>query len=392
MGNSPPVRLEQLAELDFDRPVHTLFGLPFDAMELEAAVEHVLRCVRERRRCFISTPNVNFVIAAQDDAAFRASVLRSDLSLIDGMPLVWVARLLRLPIRQRVAGSDLFARLRRHKGEPLKVYFFGGAAGVGERAGAVLNAEAGGLRCVGHACPGFGSVEDMSRKPLIDHINASGADFVVVSLGAKKGQAWIERNREQLAAPIVSHLGAVVNFVAGEVLRAPPWLQGIGLEWLWRIKAEPALWRRYAGDGWVFARLFLTRVIPYAWSIRHARAKVQVQGSAAVEHDQSAAAHVLVLRGAWDASNVGALRQAFARAAAGMRPVQIDLGQVTCLDTSVIALLSLLWTHCLHGGYGWSLGELQPRVRVALRRCCADYLIPPVEPVRFGAAPGAPPC
>ncbi|RYH51318.1 MAG: glycosyltransferase, partial [Alcaligenaceae bacterium] len=195
-----------------------------------------------RRSCFISTPNLNFLMAARTDAGFRGSVLRSDLSLADGMPLVWVARLLGIPIRERVPGAGLFEQLLRHPGEPITVYFFGGPPGAAEVACRQVNAVGTGLRCVGFDSPGFGSLESMSGAEHIDRINRSGAMFVIVSLGAKKGQAWIELNRHRLEAPVLCHLGAVVNFAAGTVERAPGWVQAAGAEWLWRIAQEPALW------------------------------------------------------------------------------------------------------------------------------------------------------
>jgi len=80
--------------------------------------------------------------------------------------------------------------------------------------------------------------------------------------GRQKGQAWIEHNRTHITVPIISHLGAVINFVAGKLSRAPVWVQRTGLEWLWRIKEEPSLWRRYASDGLVLLKLLITRVVP----------------------------------------------------------------------------------------------------------------------------------
>jgi len=105
------------------------------------------------------------------------------------------------------------------------------------------------LRCVGAIEPGFGTVEQMSQDHIIEEVNASEADFLAVSLGAKKGQLWLHRNYHRLTIPVRSHLGAVINFQAGTVKRAPPRLRAWGLERLWRIKEEPHLWRRYAHDG-----------------------------------------------------------------------------------------------------------------------------------------------
>ena len=81
------------------------------------------------------------------------------------------------------------------------------------------------LRCVGTLDPGFGSVDEMSRDQIIDEINASQADFLAVSLGAKKGQLWLHRNHQRLTIPIRVPLGAAINFQAGKVKRAPPRLR-----------------------------------------------------------------------------------------------------------------------------------------------------------------------
>ena len=236
----------------------TVAGLPFDVVDTAVAAERLCAAMRDGRRLFLSTPNLNFLVAAQRDDAFRQSVLASDLSVADGMPVLWLARLQGTPLPERVAGSTLFDELRHGVGQevlgrPVKVYFFGGPPGVARQACERLNAEQaagqGFMQGVGWHTPGFGPVEAMGAPEVIEAINASGADFLVVALGAQKGQAWIMHNLPQLTVPVVSHLGAVVNFVAGTVQRAPlAWQRG-GLEWLWRIRQEPQLFKRYWSDG-----------------------------------------------------------------------------------------------------------------------------------------------
>lgn len=252
------------------RNVWCILGLPFDSINMKGAIDKVHASAINKTPCFISTPNLNFLIECQKDSEFRNSVINSDLSVVDGKPLVWMARLLNIPISERVAGSNLIEELIENKAgyKPLKIFFFGGEEGVGEIACKKLNASASGLRCVGNLNPGFGSIEEMSSGKIIDQINQSDADFIIVSLGAKKGQAWIEKNRKFLNAPIISHLGAVVNFIAGTVNRSPKFIQKIGLEWLWRIKEEPALWKRYFFDGVLFILLFIFKVIPLTFLIR----------------------------------------------------------------------------------------------------------------------------
>lgn len=242
---------------------YDLIGLPVHAVTLDQAVQYIKACALGNHRCFFSTPNLNFLITAQSNEAFRRSVEQSDLSLADGMPLVWLSKMLGLPIRERVAGSDVFEALRKASGPPVRVYFYGGPPGAAARAMEAINADkGGGLVCVGAQSPGYGGVEELSAPDTIAAINQSGAQFLVVSLGAAKGQAWILHNLAHLNVPVVSHLGAVVNFAAGEVSRAPVFMQKAGLEWLWRIKEEPSLWRRYAGDGFALLKLLVTKVFP----------------------------------------------------------------------------------------------------------------------------------
>ena len=250
--------------VDFGRNLCFVLGLPFDLIDLETAVARIRSAAATRTRLFISTPNTNFVVAAGRDPVFRDSVLHSDMSLMDGTPLVWVSRMMGIPVPERVSGADVFEALNRPGSAPISVYFFGGRAGAAPAAAAKINSAQGPMRCVGYDEAGFGTVEQMSDDATIERINASGADFLVVSLGAVKGQAWIEHNLPRLAVPVVSHLGAVVNFVAGSVKRAPPWMRRSGLEWLWRIKEEPHLWRRYAVDALVFLKLLLLRVVPFS--------------------------------------------------------------------------------------------------------------------------------
>ena len=103
--------------------------------------------------------------------------------------------------------------------------------------------------CVAAIDPGVVTAENMSDPAIVERVNATGADFLIVALGAQKGQAWLMANREKLTVPVVSHLGATLNFLAGTVKRAPEAMRRLGLEWLWRIKEEPKLAPRYLSDG-----------------------------------------------------------------------------------------------------------------------------------------------
>lgn len=353
-----------LHHVDFDRRVVSILGLPFDAIDIAEAVRRIREAAFTGRRCFVSTPNLNFAMTARHDAGFRGSLLRSDLSLADGMPLVWIAQLLGSPVPQRVSGADVFAALQVHAGPPLGIYLFGGPAGAAAKACDEINRRAGGLRCVGYDEAGFGSLETMSEASRIDRINASGAHFVVVSLGAKKGQTWIEHNAPRLNAPVLSHLGAVVNFAAGRLRRAPRWMQSGGLEWLWRIREEPSLWRRYAGDGFTAARLLLPHLLPDATASRRLAAAAP---SAAVDLEILEQRVVLRLRGAWRDADAALLRDALKRCDASGLAVAIDLAGTTDIGAACVGLL-LLARGWFDEGPGLDIGGASPALVASLRR------------------------
>jgi N-acetylglucosaminyldiphosphoundecaprenol N-acetyl-beta-D-mannosaminyltransferase len=359
---------------DFNRQVYCVLGLPFDAVAMDEAVGHVLRCAARRIPCFLATPNLNWIAACRADARFRDSVVNSDLSVPDGAPLVLMARLLGIPLRQRIAGSSLFERLGQQASDTLSVYFFGGKPGVAEDACRRLNARASGLACAGYQYPGFGSVDDMSSQDAIAAINASGADFLVVSLGASKGQSWIERNRARLTVPVVSHLGAVVNFAAGTARRAPAIVQRIGCEWLWRIKEEPKLWRRYLADGLVFLRLLATRVIPYSWFRLWHRPGEEAFAGATVDLSDEVAQTVIRVSGGWRRGNLAPLRERFANASAVDKDIHLDLRQVTYVDPAFVALVMLLQAHQARRGKQLRFVGAPRAVARVVKYCCAEYL------------------
>ena len=361
----------------FDRNVHCLLGLPFDAVDMAGTVARIRVAVARREPCVVATPNVNWLVACATDQAFRNSVIESDLSIADGMPIVWVAKLLGVPVEQRIAGSGVFEHLQWDDQNRLAIYFFGGAEGVAESACKQLNSNSSALACVGWDGAGFGSVEELSSEKAIARINASGADFVVVSLGAQKGQAWISRNRGRLDAPVVSHLGAVMSFVAGMIRRAPLWAQRSGLEWLWRIKEEPRLWRRYVVDGMKFFRLLVLRVVPYAWFIFWQKPGHRELDSAAIETREQGREVVVCLSGAWAMENLEPFRECIARLARDGKDVLFDMERVRYIDSAFIGTLMLFYANSKTQRRRLTFSGLSNRVRRIFRYACAEFLLDP---------------
>lgn len=321
---------------DLDRDVFCLLGLVIDSVGIDDAV-CILRSAAKRKKPYLmSTPNVNFLVNSLRNQEFRDAVLDSDLCVADGMPLVWISKLLGLPLSERVAGSDVFERLKRPVDEgqhKMSVFFFGGANGVGRRAGDSLNSESGNLTYAGSIEPGFGSVEDMSGPNDILSINESNADFLVVALGAVKGHLWLEKNKDSLHIPIRSHLGAVINFESGRIGRAPDMVVRLGLEWLWRIKEEPRLWQRYWRDGLDLTSIFFTKIVPLAirnFKVRHFSGRRNGEFSITSEVQDN---RILVgLYGEMNNENLGDIRACFKNVVSSRLNCVLDFAGLTHID------------------------------------------------------------
>ncbi|MEZ5929350.1 MAG: WecB/TagA/CpsF family glycosyltransferase [Parvularculaceae bacterium] len=325
---------------DFDRNVWCVLGVPIDMADIEVAVGAIDAAARERRPLSFVTPNVNWLVRAANDKGARRQMLNADLSLADGAPLALAARLLGAPLKGRVAGSDVFEALRRRppfSNRRLRVFFFGGRDGAAQAAHDALGRSGGGLAPAGWLNPGFGDVASMSTDEIIGAINDADADFVVVALGAAKGQAWIDANHARLTAPVIAHLGAVVDFTAGTIARAPHWVAASGLEWAWRIGQEPALWRRYFLDAIGLARIGMFRLLPQILAGRSRAA-----AASTVKLERLGGRTFIRLSGDFVGASIQPVRAAFRKAASYGAPVALDLGELGSVDGAFLGLVLML--------------------------------------------------
>lgn len=337
---------------DFQRDVWCVMGLPIDATISDETLNNLWFRARDPLDqqplgCFLSTPNLNFAISAQQDLPFRNSVINSDWVVADGMPLIWISKKLGIPLRERVAGSSLIESFRTNQREtgdksPLKIFFFGGPEGIAEQACQKLAAERSGIQGVGFHSPGFGDLASMSDASVIDKINDSGADILIIALGAKRGQAWIEMNRTKIHIPLISHLGAVVNFVAGTVARAPNWMQKTGLEWVWRTWEEHSLFKRYWSDGLGLIRFYFKRIRPYSQWLKQNQNRMQ---NATEEHELAQSgkrAMQIRLGGTYVSKNLTTLRQTFMAAVLKNQSIELNFEKVDLFDSAFVGLLLIL--------------------------------------------------
>lgn len=326
------------------RNVACVLGVPIDIVSLSGIVERIANAANTRRPLFISTVNLNFLALSHRSPQFRHSLWASDLCTADGIAIVMVCRLLGIKVPERVAGSDFLSSIANSKGQglsqPLNVFFFGGTEDAGPRACEAINAmNSPHLRCAGSLYPGFSGIEEMSTPEITATINHQPSDFLVVSLGAEKGQAWIMRNRHAIDAPIVSHLGATINFLAGSVRRAPRRVQAMGLEWLWRIREERHLATRYAQDGAFLVRLIVTAIMPLrcwlSWNRWRWRSEVLETDIRELERG-----HVMItLKGAATQKALGALGAALNSGLATASRITINLEGLKWADLFAMGTL-----------------------------------------------------
>jgi N-acetylglucosaminyldiphosphoundecaprenol N-acetyl-beta-D-mannosaminyltransferase len=367
---------ETLLADDLAREVYCVQGLPIDAVAMPAVLRRIDWAVARRAPFVISTPNVNFLARARADAEFRESVLSSDLCPPDGMPIVWIVRALGAPIAHRVAGSDMFDALKaRRSRQPLAVFLFGGNNGVAAAASQSINAKPNGLSCVGSMFPGYGSVEEFSRRRIINEINASHADFLMASLGAEKGQLWLHRNHQALQIPVRAHLGAAINFQASTVRRAPKWVADIGLEWLWRIKEEPYLWKRYVSDGLVLLQVLATHVLPLLLIALFRR--LRGERDLRVLQTRSGDTVTLSLMGDATAAHVDKAAASLRSALAAGQPISIDLAHLAAIDARFLGLLLMLRKQMKRRGLALAFTGASRRVAGLFRLHGVKFLLSP---------------
>lgn len=226
-----------------------IFDLAFNAVTLNEAVSKIIHAAVNNQRGLVVTPNVDHIVMMDQDYEMREIFQQALFRFADGMPLVWLSRLLfKNPLPERVTGSDLFPAVCQAAGQKqLAVFFLGGNPGVAESAAYKLKMRYSNLVVAGVYCPPFGfELDQEETKHIISLINDSGAHLLFIGVGAPKQEKWAFSNLSSLNTGPILCIGASFDFIAGTVKRAPRFIQKTGFEWLWRLIKEPRrLWRRY---------------------------------------------------------------------------------------------------------------------------------------------------
>ena len=226
-------------------------GLKFDSMTMDEALSRAEALLRGEKAAYVVTPNAEIAYEALHDGQLREMLNGADLMLPDGAGVVLASKLLRTPVKQKVAGVDfavgLLGVLERN-GQSL--YLLGGKPGIGELAAQKMLEAHPQLRIAGIADGYF-----QDEAPVIAKINASGADALFVCLGAPKQERFMVQHQQELHVHLMAGLGGSLDAFAGTVQRAPAWMIRLNLEWLYRLIREPKRFRR------------MLRLPKYLWAV-----------------------------------------------------------------------------------------------------------------------------
>ena len=236
-------------------------GCPMDVATMNETVDWIRQRIEARSFTQHSVVNVAKIVNMRNDLALDESVRSCDLINIDGMGVVFGARLLGYDVPERVAGVDLFYELIAMSAQhELPVFLLGAKAEVVERTHATLKALHPALSVAGYHDGYFWDDE----QKMVDAIRKSGARLLFVAISSPKKENFINRWKEQLGVDFVMGVGGTFDVVAGEAKRAPKWIQNIGFEWLFRLAQEPGrMWKRYLKTNVVFLWLVIAqRIVP----------------------------------------------------------------------------------------------------------------------------------
>lgn len=220
----------------------------FDMSETLQAIESLLE---SDKKSYVVPINVDVVIKIEEDDYLKEIVNNAEIVLVDGKPLIWISKLHKKPIKAKISGSDLVPLLfERGSKKGYSFFVIGGAEGVAEKAKQNLKIKFPQIKIVGTYAPPIGFDKDENELQKINQmINDSEADIVIACFGCPKQEKWIYNNYQKYNAKVSICAGATVDFLAGNVKRAPRWMSEHGLEWFYRFLQEPKrMFKRYFVD------------------------------------------------------------------------------------------------------------------------------------------------
>jgi exopolysaccharide biosynthesis WecB/TagA/CpsF family protein len=269
-------------------PFLEVLGVRLDNTHVQEAVDWLVRRTLDRRRTFVAFANPDCLNAAQGNLPYRRALQRANRVFADGSGVRIAARLLGQRMKGNVNGTDLFPELCRAAAtHGLRPFLLGARPGLAETAAHEMQQRFPGLQFAGTAHGYFAPHE---AAAVIERINYSGADLLLVAMGAPQQELWLAQHGARIDVPVQFGVGGLFDYYSGRIPRAPAWLREAGCEWVWRLACEPTrLWRRYLLGN----PLFIARVLRDRLTGRRPMA------AAAIHLDSPIGRNVASARSAW---------------------------------------------------------------------------------------------
>lgn len=233
-------------------------GIYIDSLDTNGLVTQVFEFIENKEPVQVVGVNVDQIVRVNQNETSLKIFNNSSLIFIDGKPIEMMCKMLGYPAK-RITGPDLMEKLcQEGAAHGYKIFLLGAGPGVAAKCGTLLEEKYPGIKVVGSYSPPFGFEKD---KDEMDRINgmlkASGADMLFVGMGSPKQDIFIYENMEKYQIPVSFSMGAALDFIAGNIERAPRWMINCGLEWVHRISQNPKrLWKRYLVDDMAIIPLF----------------------------------------------------------------------------------------------------------------------------------------
>lgn len=220
-------------------------------LTMDEAIANIEDLVENKKKSYIVAINVDVVMKIEKDSYLKQITDEAEMVLVDGQPLVWVSKLHKKPVKAKISGSDLVPLLcEKAADKGYTIYILGGKDGIAEKAKKRLEKKHPNIKIVGTYAPpmGFEKSEEEIKK-VNDKISEAHPDLLIVCFGCPKQEKFIYENYQKYDAMVSVCAGATVDFLAGNIKRAPKWMSKCGLEWLYRFFKEPKrLFKRYFVD------------------------------------------------------------------------------------------------------------------------------------------------
>ncbi len=237
-----------------------ILGLPVHQLTMEEVLALCEKHIVSRRQLLLGVVNAAKVVNAQKDPNLHQSLRQADLILADGMPIVWLSKLLGKALPERVAGIDLmYGLIERACINGYGVYFLGARPDVVAKVAEHVASKYPGVRIAGFKDGYFGESQE---EIVAEQIRASKADILFVAMNSPKKENFLRKWHRYMLVPVCHGVGGSFDVMAGAAKRAPVWMQKSGLEWFYRLAQEPQkMWKRYLVTNTMFLALGLQAIV-----------------------------------------------------------------------------------------------------------------------------------